>query len=80
MTRADSGGAEFSSGGRGVSSSGPEAVGSGDNKLGLGSGLVVQELGWDEDVDEDVRIMVEADLKLVADQNPPPGMPAAIQT
>lgn len=42
-----------------MSSSGPEAAGSGDNKLGLGSGLVVQEVGWDEDVDEDVRIMVE---------------------
>ncbi|MFC7618747.1 DUF3052 domain-containing protein [Microlunatus sp. GCM10028923] len=42
-----------------MSSSGPETVGTGDNKLGLGSGLVVQELGWDEDVDEDVRIMVE---------------------
>jgi len=29
------------------------------NKLGLSRGLVVQELGWDEDVDDDVRIMVE---------------------
>jgi len=29
------------------------------DKLGLSSGLVVQELGWDEDVDDDVRIMVE---------------------
>jgi hypothetical protein len=29
------------------------------DKLGLASGLVVQELGWDEDVDDDVRIMVE---------------------
>jgi Protein of unknown function (DUF3052) len=29
------------------------------DKLGLISGLVVQELGWDEDVDDDVRIMVE---------------------
>jgi Protein of unknown function (DUF3052) len=28
-------------------------------KLGLSSGLVVQELGWDEDVDDDVRIMIE---------------------
>jgi hypothetical protein len=42
-----------------VSSSRPEAEGSGDNKLGLTSGQVVQELGWDEDADEDVRIMVE---------------------
>jgi hypothetical protein len=29
------------------------------DKLGLSSGLVVQELGWDEDVDDDVRIMIE---------------------
>lgn len=29
------------------------------NKLGLSSGMVVQELGWDEDVDDDVRIMIE---------------------
>ena len=29
------------------------------DKLGLSSGLVVQELGWDEDVDDDVRVMVE---------------------
>ena len=29
------------------------------DKLGLARGLVVQELGWDEDVDDDVRIMVE---------------------
>lgn len=30
-----------------------------DTKLGLTEGLVVQELGWDEDVDDDVRIMFE---------------------
>ncbi|HET9561456.1 MAG TPA: DUF3052 domain-containing protein [Propionibacteriaceae bacterium] len=29
------------------------------DKLGLTRGLVVQELGWDEDVDDDVRLMVE---------------------
>jgi Protein of unknown function (DUF3052) len=29
------------------------------DKLGLSSGLVVQELGWDEDVDDDVRMMIE---------------------
>jgi len=29
------------------------------DKLGLSRGLVVQELGWDEDVDDDVRIMIE---------------------
>ena len=28
-------------------------------KLGLSSGLVVQELGWDEDVDDDLRIAIE---------------------
>jgi hypothetical protein len=29
------------------------------DKLGLSRGLVVQELGWDEDVDDDVRLMIE---------------------
>jgi DNA-binding transcriptional regulator YdaS (Cro superfamily) len=29
------------------------------DKLGLSPGLVVQELGWDEDVDDDVRMMIE---------------------
>lgn len=29
------------------------------NKLGLTPGLAVQELGWDDDVDDDVRVMVE---------------------
>lgn len=29
------------------------------DKLGLSRGLVVQELGWDEDVDDDVRVMIE---------------------
>jgi Protein of unknown function (DUF3052) len=29
------------------------------DKLGLSRGLVVQELGWDEDVDDDVRMMIE---------------------
>ena len=28
-------------------------------KLGLAAGLVVQELGWDDDVDDDLRIAVE---------------------
>ena len=28
-------------------------------KLGLTSGLVVQELGWDNDADDDVRVMIE---------------------
>ena len=30
-----------------------------DQKLGLTAGLVVQELGWDEDVDEEVRVLFE---------------------
>jgi hypothetical protein len=30
-----------------------------DIKLGLTEGLVVQELGWDEDVDDDVRLLIE---------------------
>jgi len=29
------------------------------NKLGLSKGQIVQELGWDNDVDDDVRVMVE---------------------
>jgi hypothetical protein len=28
-------------------------------KLGLSEGLVVQELGWDSDADDDVRMMIE---------------------
>jgi Protein of unknown function (DUF3052) len=28
-------------------------------KLGLSQGLVVQELGWDADADDDVRMMIE---------------------
>ena len=31
----------------------------GASKLGLATGLVVQELGWDEDVDDDLRIAIE---------------------
>lgn len=39
---------------------GPEGVRtSGANKFGLTEGLVVQELGWDEDADDDVRIQFE---------------------
>lgn len=29
------------------------------NKLGLTPGLLVQELGWDADVDEDLRVSIE---------------------
>ena len=28
-------------------------------KLGLTEGMIVQELGWDSDVDDDVRVMIE---------------------
>jgi hypothetical protein len=34
-------------------------VGSATNKLGLAPGMVVQEIGWDEDVDDNVRVMIE---------------------
>lgn len=39
----------------------------GTSKLGVTRGMVVQELGWDDDVDDDVRLMVEdaADTELV---------------
>ena len=33
--------------------------GSDSNKLGLNPGQVVQELGWDDDVDDAVRVLVE---------------------
>lgn len=43
-----------------TSTAGPEDVrASGANQLGLAEGLVVQELGWDDDVDDDLRIEVE---------------------
>jgi hypothetical protein len=29
------------------------------NKLGLAPGMVVQEIGWDSDVDDDVRVLFE---------------------
>jgi hypothetical protein len=42
------------------STAGHDEVGSPrDNKLGLIKGQVVQELGWDEDVDDDVRALFE---------------------
>jgi hypothetical protein len=28
-------------------------------KLGLSEGMIVQELGWDSDVDDEVRVMIE---------------------
>jgi hypothetical protein len=41
-------------------SAGPERLRtSGSNKLGLTPGLVVQELGWDEDVDDQLRMGIE---------------------
>ena len=38
-------------------------------KMGLSKGMVVQEIGWDEDVDEDLRMAVEdgIDAELVED-------------
>lgn len=39
-----------------------ESSGAGDanaDKLGFTKGLVVQELGWDEDTDDDLRIAIE---------------------
>lgn len=44
-----------------ASAGGPEGTATqtvGD-RLGLKSGMVVQELGWDEDVDDDFRMQVE---------------------
>jgi Protein of unknown function (DUF3052) len=40
---------------------GPEgtATQTAGGRLGLKTGMVVQELGWDEDVDDDLRIQVE---------------------
>ena len=29
------------------------------NRLGLAPGMAVQEIGWDEDVDDEVRVLVE---------------------
>jgi hypothetical protein len=34
-------------------------TGSGVSKLGLNAGQVVQELGWDSDVDDDLRVQIE---------------------
>ncbi|HNP56623.1 MAG TPA: DUF3052 domain-containing protein [Gordonia sp. (in: high G+C Gram-positive bacteria)] len=35
------------------------ADGSGAQRLGLSKGLVVQELGWDDDTDDDLRAAIE---------------------
>ncbi len=40
------------------STAGPEEAGS-SAKFGLKPGLVVQELGWDEDADDQIRVEVE---------------------
>lgn len=43
-----------------TSTAGPEGRRtSGANRLGLSEGLVIQELGWDDDVDDDLRIEIE---------------------
>ena len=42
-----------------TSTAGPGGFKGLSDKLGLSRGLLVQELGWDEDVDDDVRVMIE---------------------
>lgn len=37
----------------------PEGAASAGSRLGLKSGLIVQELGWDEDADDDLRQAIE---------------------
>ncbi len=44
---------------RAVAVSGTEVEPRPANKLGLTRGMVVQELGWDSDVDDDVRVLIE---------------------
>jgi hypothetical protein len=41
---------------------GGEATQSAGARLGFTKGTVVQELGWDEDVDDDLRIAIEDDI------------------
>ena len=43
----------------GATAGGADTQGPG-NRLGLRPGMVVQELGWDEDVDEEVRASIES--------------------
>ncbi|WP_281390810.1 DUF3052 domain-containing protein [Nocardioides mesophilus] len=44
-----------------ATSGGPEgaATQTAGDRLGLTAGMVVQELGWDEDVDDDLRVAIE---------------------
>ncbi len=35
------------------------ATQTGGNRLGFKPGMVIQELGWDEDVDDDLRVQIE---------------------
>ncbi len=44
-----------------ATSGGPDstATQTGGDRLGLKRGMVVQELGWDEDVDDDLRVEIE---------------------
>ncbi|MDP9822494.1 DUF3052 domain-containing protein [Nocardioides massiliensis] len=44
-----------------ASVAGDDTVGAGD-RLGFSKGMVVQELGWDEDVDDALRIAIEDTL------------------
>ena len=52
-----------------VPRSGPTVGPDGINALGLHEGMVVQELGWDDDVDQDLRddIMDAIDAELIED-------------
>lgn len=43
-----------------TANAGAESAAAGASKLGLTTGAVVQEFGWDEDVDDDLRAAVEA--------------------
>ena len=47
----------------------PEQIASMGDRLGLSRGLVVQELGWDTDVDDDLRVAIEdgVDGELIED-------------
>jgi hypothetical protein len=53
-----------------VSATADNAANGPASRFGLQSGMVVQELGWDEDIDEDLRAGIEAAIggELVDDQ------------
>ena len=48
-----------------ATSGGPDGTATTQNagqRLGLKNGMVIQELGWDEDVDDSVRVPIDADM------------------